>query len=218
MKEPRNLSADAAAIARYFDEHAAAFDAYYDRPLQHRLRPGLFRARDAAAELVRTGVRPRVLDIGCGSGRVAETVLAAGAHEYVGVDLAPRMLELASRRLRPYGDRVRLQCGDMCEVTLAEEFDVILAIGVWDYAACPQRLASRARSVCSGTVLANFPFRRRLRSLARHLIYRRYGCPTVYYTEREAKGILEAAGPGTARASPIAAERPQRVGGQPELQ
>jgi SAM-dependent methyltransferase len=173
VNEPRDLSAEAAAIARYFNEHAAAFDAYYDRPLQHRFRPGLFRARDAVAKLMREAVRQRVLDIGCGSGRVAETVLAAGADAYVGVDLAPRMLELASRRLQPYGDRVRLLRGDVCEVTLAEEFDVVLAIGVWDYAVSPQRLASRVCSVCSGTVLANFPFKRRLRSLARHVIYRR---------------------------------------------
>jgi SAM-dependent methyltransferase len=49
----------------------------------------------AAADL---GGATRVLDIGCGTGTLLETVVAAGA-EAVGVDISPAMVEAASRRV-----------------------------------------------------------------------------------------------------------------------
>ena len=59
----------------------AGFDDLYEdeRPLVRLLRPGLFRRRELAAETVAARRSPRVLDVGCGSGRIGEFVLDAGA-------------------------------------------------------------------------------------------------------------------------------------------
>ncbi len=37
-----------------------------------------------------------MLDVGCGSGRIGEFVLEAGASHYVGVDFSEPMIELAA--------------------------------------------------------------------------------------------------------------------------
>jgi tRNA (cmo5U34)-methyltransferase len=55
-----------------------------------------------------------VLDLGIGSGLVAEKVLdALPRAELVGVDFSSPMLELARERLRRFGGRVRLCAGDL---------------------------------------------------------------------------------------------------------
>ena len=54
-----------------FEEHAHQFDDLYEdeRWLVRTLRPGLFRRRRLAVESVKAYDAPRVLDVGCGSGR-----------------------------------------------------------------------------------------------------------------------------------------------------
>jgi tRNA (cmo5U34)-methyltransferase len=65
--------------------------------------------------------RDAVLDLGVGSGLVAEAVLdALPEASLVGVDFSDPMLELARARLDRFGPRVRLLCHDLAEIeTLA---------------------------------------------------------------------------------------------------
>ena len=73
-----------------FRSKARQFDDLYEdeRLLVRLLRPGLFRRRELAVDTVRSHASPRVLDVGCGSGRIGEFVLEAGAAQYVGIDFA----------------------------------------------------------------------------------------------------------------------------------
>src|SRR5208282_592894 len=48
-------------------------------PLARALRPGLFRRRALASDTVAAYDAPAVLDVGCGSGRIGEFALEAGA-------------------------------------------------------------------------------------------------------------------------------------------
>src|SRR5438270_5035456 len=97
-------------VRRRFTDKAQQFDDLYEdeRPLARLLRPGLLRRRQLAVDTVHSVGSPRVLDVGCGSGRIAELVLEAGASHYVGVDFAEEMLALARARLQRFGERVEL--------------------------------------------------------------------------------------------------------------
>src|SRR5260370_31205278 len=56
-----------------------------------------------------------VVELGCGTGRFAAGLLARHLPEdagYVGVELSPRMVALASERLRPWRDRARVSLVD----------------------------------------------------------------------------------------------------------
>src|SRR5436305_5973707 len=125
MVRPMPSSATAPQRVRSrFREKAQAFDDLYEdeRPLTRLLRPGLFRRRRLAADTVRAYSDPRVLDVGCGSGRIGEFVLEAGAAHYVGIDFSEPMVDMARGRLGRFGQRVELILGDFLEATLDGQF------------------------------------------------------------------------------------------------
>lgn len=64
------------------------------------------------------GVPPGwTLDLGCGSGLVAQEILDRFPGARVqGIDSSPAMLSLARDRLRPYGDRALLADGDLAAI------------------------------------------------------------------------------------------------------
>lgn len=70
-----------------------------------------------------TALNPDVLELGCGTGRVA-TELAKFGRKIVGVELSPAMLAIAAERAE--GLSVRLIEGDMCDLELDELFSTVL--------------------------------------------------------------------------------------------
>src|SRR5919199_4487437 len=80
MSRPMQTSPDATGRVRdHFRKKAFSFDHLYDEEhaLQRTIRPGLFRRREFALDVVRSYEEPRVLDVGCGSARVGELALEA---------------------------------------------------------------------------------------------------------------------------------------------
>lgn len=74
----------------------------------------------------------RVLDAGCGPGRYAEWLLERGA-EVVGVDVSPRMIRQARKRV---GKRAQLYVADLggpLDFLESRSFDIVLAALVLDY-------------------------------------------------------------------------------------
>jgi SAM-dependent methyltransferase len=193
-------SSNATELVRdHFREQASSFDALYDEEhlLQRTVRPGLLRRREFAIDVVREYSNPRVLDVGGGSGRVGELALEAGAAEYVDVDLAPEMLELARRRLARFGDKVQLVEGDILTAPLEGEFEVVLALGFFDYQSDAHLFVRRMADACSGSVVASFPRWNWLKGPIRKLRYEVIGnCPIFDYTERELRFLFGSAGFG----------------------
>jgi SAM-dependent methyltransferase len=184
-------------VREHFQKKASSFDRLYDddHPLQRFLRPGLSARREFALAVARRFTSPRVLDVGCGSGRVGEEVLDAGASEYVGIDFSEPMLDLAEQRLAHFGERARLVQGDFLESEFERPFDVVLVLGVFDYTDAPQEFVKRARHACSGTVVATFPRWNWLKGPVRKVRYEVVNdCPIFNYTERELRFLFGAAG------------------------
>ncbi len=78
-------------------------------------------------EIVLGGTRARVLDAGCGTGRVG-IELARRGHDIVGVDLDPSMLAVA-RRDAPAVSWVQADLAALGEVDLGEPFDLVVCAG-----------------------------------------------------------------------------------------
>lgn len=155
------------------------------------MRPAIFRRLDLAVAEIETHDAPSVLDIGCGSGRVAEAVLDAGAGTYVGIDFSESMLELAAARLRPFGSRVQLVLGDFLDAPLEGPFDVVLALGLFDYVAEPNRVVRRMNELGSRVVVASFPRWDWLKGPIRKLRYEIVAdCPIYDYTEQDLKRLF----------------------------
>jgi SAM-dependent methyltransferase len=175
---------------RYFDRHARSFDRLYAR---RSLRRAPLRSRELAVSVVAEHQAPEVLDVGCGPGRVAEAVLEAGAARYVGIDFSAGMLELARGRLDGR-DRVELIQGDFLEADVPERFDIVLALGLFDYVDDPARAAAWLRAHCSSTLVASFPRWEWVKAPLRHLYYRLYGCRLFEYNEAGVENLLRGAG------------------------
>jgi SAM-dependent methyltransferase len=188
---------DTARVRGHFRKRAFSFDALYDEegPLQRAARPALFRRRELALEAVRSRERPRVLDVGCGPGRIGERVLEAGAGEYVGIDFSEPMLDLARQRLERFGSRAKLVKGDFLEEPLEGPFDVLLALGLFDYLPEPDRFTTRMRDLCSGVLVASFPRWSPIKGPVRKLRYEVMNdCPIFDYSPAQARELLEQAG------------------------
>ncbi len=160
--------------ARWWDPNGES------RPL-HDLNPA--RLNYIAQRVALQGAR--VLDVGCGGGILSESLAAAGA-DVTGIDLAPRVLEVARLHLHESG--LRVEYCDISVELLATEmpgaFDVIACMELLEHVPDPGRVIgacatllktggtlvrihaqSHAAGVCRGD------FRRRIRgqpAAARH--------------------------------------------------
>jgi SAM-dependent methyltransferase len=204
MAQPSKTSQNAPErVQKHFQEQASSFDELYgadtneEAPLQRTLRPGLFRRRELAVSVVRSYDRPRILDVGCGSGRIGEFLLEAGASEYVGNDFSRPMLDLAEARLAKYGDRVRFVEGDFLDVDLGRPYDVVVGLGLFDYLPDPERFARRMYELTAdrGTVVGSFPKWSWVKGPIRKIRYELINnCPIFNYTERELRLMFGACG------------------------
>lgn len=117
-------SKGSAAARREFDREAAG----YDRTARASM-PGY-------SELHRTLVRGipfvstrafRVLELGVGTGALSSLILSEYPHaRLTGIDLSPRMIAQARRRLRRFGRRAELRDGRL-EDSWDGEYDVVLS-------------------------------------------------------------------------------------------
>jgi SAM-dependent methyltransferase len=186
-------------VRRRFTDRARQFDDLYEdeRPLVRLLRPGLFRRRQLAVETVQSYSQPSVLDVGCGSGRIGEFVLEAGASRYVGIDFSAPMVELARARLERFGERASLITDDFLTAAIEGTFDVVLAVGLFDYLPNPEDFAARMFEHCApgGSVVGSFPTWSLLKGPIRKVRYEWIGdCPIFNYSRQDIEDMFRDAG------------------------
>ncbi len=129
--------------------------------------------------------RPRVLDIGCGTGRHL-VFLAPWIAEGVGIDFAPRMIERARANAAAAGiNHVRYATAEASalEQKSLGEFDLILLIGTLEHVMQPAKVLEAARNVLAagGRVVVIMPHRANLFFLLRRL--RRGGNGPVFSSD-----------------------------------
>jgi predicted TPR repeat methyltransferase len=133
-------------VRTLFDDYAATFDKQLVKHLNYR-GPEFLRAalRRVLAAQGRQLSFERVVDLGCGTGLVAQALAGAfGAID--GVDLSPRMLDKA-RRTRLYRD---LKEGDLVGFLAAEQeaaADLVIAGDVFVYVADLHEVFAQAHRV-----------------------------------------------------------------------
>lgn len=184
-------------VARYFDRHAVDFDTIYDsrknkvRELRDRLSRGTVVERLAYVdELVRGDDPGRVIDVGCGSGRFCVRLALCDWHA-VGLDFADEMIALARQQAAEAGvdDRCTFEVADFLEWEDNTDFDLGLAIGVFDYVADPEPLLAKLAKVSGGRVVVSFPKRFHPLVPLRWARLRAAGCPVHFYDRRQVEAL-----------------------------
>jgi SAM-dependent methyltransferase len=194
----------------YWNAEAESFDSIYREDgsvngwLNRLLRGDMEGRYRFALSAANPGAHPHILEIGCGTGVHTRGFLDAGAASVTGIDVSSEMLKIASGRLAgKYDDRVRLVEGDFREVQFGRTFDVVTAIGVFDYIADSLEFMKKAAALTAGCFIATFPRAGTLRSYLRKARLSLKGCPVYFYTKERLEFLAQSCGTGVERCAVI---------------
>lgn len=190
-------------VQAYFERAAADFDRLYAPHRQSAFMRWVnrhFRSDIAGRFLTtldlaqRIGARS-VLDVGCGSGRYLAALAAAGATRLVGIDVSDAMIELARKETDGlHGADVELVRSDFMPWQTKETFDLVVAMGLYDYVEGPLKMLKRMRALTKDAMIASFPSRHWFRTPLRRFRYRIKRCPVYFYDRDEIESLGREAG------------------------
>jgi ubiquinone/menaquinone biosynthesis C-methylase UbiE len=113
-------------------ENSAAFDEYSKRVFGENLGQHGFsdvKQLQKMLDLLKLDEFTRVLDIGCGNGKIAEYISDRTKASVTGIDYIPEAIAQASQRTKGKTERLHFQAGNMESIEIGEEsYDVILSI------------------------------------------------------------------------------------------
>ena len=126
-------------VDEYFDDIAQDFDSYYEQPkgLANKIinawlrKPGLIKRMRISLTLIDPCLGKRVLDVGCGSGKLVVECAKRGA-EVCGIDVSENMIEIARMRCERHNLKVDFIVADALR-ELPKNFDISVALGVIEY-------------------------------------------------------------------------------------
>jgi 2-polyprenyl-3-methyl-5-hydroxy-6-metoxy-1,4-benzoquinol methylase len=191
-------------IAKYWNDIAYDFDAIYTgkkNPIARGLDRWLRRDIYQRYEWVMGQAGPSdlhgltICDIGCGSGRFVAS-LAKRSATVTGLDFAPEMLKLSRQLVEKEGvaDRCKFVLSDVLDWKTNDKFDLVIAIGFWDYVADPLPRLQVIRSITQKTFLSAWPRAGTMRAGIRKVRLKADGCPVYFFTQSQAEEYLQRAG------------------------
>ncbi|MEP7027620.1 MAG: class I SAM-dependent methyltransferase [Candidatus Eisenbacteria bacterium] len=188
-----------ARVRKHFDEDSARFDAIYsdEKPAHQRFVDRYVRGIVAERLRLARVLAPipgdwSVLDVGCGSGRFDIALVKDGAARALGIDFAPKMIEIARRGAEAAGiaDRCTFEVAEFMDFRPAVPFDIVLAIGYFDYVTDAEAHLRKMLEHSRVRVFASFPKLVEWRVPVRMLRFALSGGFVRFYTRGELEQIL----------------------------
>ena len=189
-------------IANYWDRIAPQFDAIYSgkknpiaRSLDRWLRRDIYERFDWVMRKAGDARNLTVCDVGCGSGRFVAALAQSGAR-VTGLDFAPQMLDLARDLVKQAGvaDRCNFVLSDILDWKTNDKFDLVIAIGFWDYVSDPLERLKVIRSITRDRFLSAWPRAGTMRAAIRKRRLKVSGCPVYFWTHAQVEDYLTKAG------------------------
>ena len=196
---PQDISDHTVKVRDYFDERMAAYDAFYDEPsrfgrwFNRTFRKAVYLRRDQTAILAERYQCRTLLDVGCGSGQNSVWFVRHGIERVLGLDFSAEMIEEARTLALRAGvtDRCDFQQQDFVSLPAGQRFDMVCALGVFDYVANPEAFLRHMARFANRVVYASFPGWTLVRSPLRKLRYTLRRCPTHFYRRHEVGALFE---------------------------
>jgi SAM-dependent methyltransferase len=193
---------DEVRLVEYWSRIAPEFDAIYtgnknpvSRYLDRILRKDIYQRFDWVMRKADETKPATVCDVGCGSGRFVSSLAKRGAR-VTGVDFAPDMLKLARQLTEQDGvaERCEFVLSDILDWKTAQTFEMVIAIGFWDYVADPLPRLGVIRNLTTRTFLSAWPRAGTLRMAIRNARLKALGCPVYFFHLKQVEDYLRRAG------------------------
>ncbi len=189
----------------YFDRSGELFDSLYSfekqsafmRTINKLFRRDIYQRYLLTIEHVKAVKAASVLDVGIGGARYASGYLAAGVKRVVGIDISKTMLKFAEDHLKelPGADSVfELVHADIDEYGTEEKFDVVVAMGFFDYIVKPVNSLKKLREISNTSVIASFPSISVYRTPIRKIRYKMKQCPVFFFKRSDIEQLSRDAG------------------------
>ena len=107
---------------------------FKDKPIDKKRSNNSVNERLIVAKKLLLNLVPnkKILEIGCGSGLLAEELIKAGAKSYLGYDFAETAIKNAQERCKREA-KIRFNLGSVDEIKINEEYEVIFSLGLIDW-------------------------------------------------------------------------------------
>ncbi len=200
MKDKRNPGA-----IDYFHRKIQDFDDIYrdDKKgllsILNRIVRASVRIRfDMAFDILGDLTDKSVLDIGCGSGRYMFKAVEKNARYVVGIDAAAGALEQAGKIADDLnlGEKLTFVESDFMDFSSDCKFDVIFAVGYFDYIFNPLDHLRKMIDLSDGLIYASFPKMWSVFTVTRKIRLALNRCPVKFYTKPLIKSLLRELGVG----------------------
>jgi SAM-dependent methyltransferase len=122
--------------------------------------------------------------------------LAQRGARVTGLDFAPQMLDLARELVKQQrvADRCNFVLSDILDWKTSDQFDLVIAIGFWDYVADPLERLKVIRGITRDRFLSAWPRAGTIRAAIRKRRLRVAGCPVYFWTHAQVEDYLTKAG------------------------
>jgi len=196
------MKSDTAGVQGYFDQVPKQWDAFYSKEnrfmhlVNSLLRKGLYERYRLTFEHCGDLTGAKVLDIGCGTGRYSIECVKRGAARVVGIDFAPSMIEFSRQVAQQMNvsDKCEFVCGDFLTYPFNETFDVVLALGFFDYIKDPGPIFKKIAELSPRKFVASFPKFTLVWGIQRKIRYYWIKkCPVYDYTVEQLEGLYHRA-------------------------
>jgi 2-polyprenyl-3-methyl-5-hydroxy-6-metoxy-1,4-benzoquinol methylase len=189
-------------IGQYFTRAAADFDSLYSTEAQSRLtrlankkfRRDIYeRFRLTLAHVSKYALKS-VLDVGCGSGRYELGLAQLGVERILAIDVSPGMVQLAKQALGNAPGNIEFRNQDFADFQTSESFDLVIAMGLFDYVQDPTGILRRMGQFARHSVVASFPSISWYRTPIRKVRYFFKRCPVYFYRKADIESLAKGAG------------------------
>lgn len=186
----------------YFHRRIDDFDSIYRTNrtglmawLDKTLRASVRERFNLAFNLLGDMTGKSVLDIGCGTGRYMFESVKRGAIDVVGLDAAAGAIDAARKMARELGmhEKVTFHQTDFMDFRFERKFDVVFAVGYFDYILAPLPHLKKMLEFCDNFLYASFPKLLHPMAPVRKVRLALNNCPVRFYPKGRVLNLAESA-------------------------
>ena len=196
------MKTETTGAQKYFDRVPKQWDAFYSHEnrvtylINNLLRNGLYERYRLTFEHCGDLSAATVLDIGCGTGQCSIECAKRGAGRVVGIDFTPSMIEFSREIAQQMNvaDKCEFICDDLLTYSFEEPFDIVLALGFFDYIKNPEPIFKKVAQLNPRKFVASFPRFTPIWGIQRAIrYYWMRKCPIYNYTVEQLERLYREA-------------------------